>query len=396
LIPFIATSQDALRSSLAGQEMAEIRKRELENERFNVKLGPVSLRLSAHADIEATDNVRASENNTQADVVFRPQMNIFSVWRVTEKNSLTLGLGVGYAKYLNAREYDNLYLSPDTAFSFDIYVEDVVINLHDRFQYTQDVTVDPTISGIGSLSRFENTAGVQATWDLNKAFVSVGYDHRNFISAERKFDHLTHIAELFTSAIGFQLQPTTQLGLEIGGGLIDYQKNILQDNQHVAIGPFLRSQLSEYSTVRIGVGYVAYFLDALTPTNAPDTKTAFYIEASLQQRLGSLVTHTFAVSRTVQSGIASELLDLWRIQDSASWNILRNFGVSTAVSYEHGVQEGIGGETLDRYGASVSLSHVLTDHATAGLGYQFYFKNSDVAGRGYLQNRLVLNVAYTF
>lgn len=389
-------AQDALRSSMAGQEMAEARRLAAANQKFNVKLGPVSLRFTANMAVEATDNVRAVQTNTQPDLILRPQLNVFSLWRVTEKNNLTLGLGLGYHKYLHATEYDSLFLTPDTDLSFDIYVGDVAINLHDRFDYTQDVTSDPTISGTGSLSRYENTVGIRTVWDLNKAFISATYDHRNLIATDPANEYLTHAAELFSSTVGFQLQPTLQAGVELSGGLLDYSQMVLPDNQHAALGLFGSAQISEYTLLRLAGGYVSYFMDATASTNSPGNRAAFYFEGSLRQRVSDLLTHTLTFGRSVQSGMTSQLVDLWRVNYSATWNLLLKTGLNTTLSYEHGVQPGAGGETLDRFGAGFTLSRLVTEHSTANLGYQFYYKDSDAAGRDYLQNRLVLSMAYTF
>jgi len=401
--------------SLAGQDMAERRKYALSQQHFNVLLGPVGLRFNTSLGLEATDNVYLRDNDRQADLIIRPQFNMFSAWRVTEKNTLTLGLGVGYAKYLNATEYDSLLISPDTDLSFDLYVGDFVINFHDRFDYSQDVSSDPTVSDTGGLSRFENTAGVLVTWDLNKAVLTFGYDHRNFIATEPQDDRLTHSAELFTVSAGLKLRPTILTGLELGGGLIDYgipssnNQLPLQDNQHIAIGPFLSSQLSEYTTLRLSGGYVIYDVDpypaSLTSqpgfgylTNVPSQIDAFYAYVSLRQRAGNLVSHTFSFGRSLQIGLASDLVDVWRVQDTANWNLLRKTSVATTVSYEHARTSAVSstGETLDRYGFGITLGRRLTEKMSGTLGYQFYLKNSDLANSDYLQNRLVLNLVYTF
>lgn len=396
VLPALLPAQEALRISLAGQSMAERRKYELSQQRFNVKLGPVAMRLSSNLGVEATDNVFATENNPRADLSVRPQMNLFSVWRVTEKNSLSLGLGLGYRKYVRTTEYDSLFISPDTDLSFDLYVGDFAINFHDRFDYSQDVSSDPTVSGTGSLNRFENTAGVQVIWDLNKALLTFGYDHRDFIAIKSQFEQLTHSAELFTTTAGFRLQPTLQVGLEVGGGFLDYQRQVLQDNQHIAAGPYVIAQVSEYTSVRLGGGYVFYSLDTYGNTALSSQTDAVYFDGSVRQRLGSLITHTLSFGRTVQSGIASDLVDVWRVQDTAMWNLLRKTSLSTTVSYEHAKTSTTQGETLDRYGFGVTLGHTLTKRMSGTLGYQFYLKNSDRANSDYLQNRLVLNLAYTF
>jgi hypothetical protein len=158
-----AGAQEAFRASLAGQDAAEAKKRTLANQRFNLRLGPVSMRFQAGLASEVTDNVRNASTDEQADLSLRPQINTVAVWPVTPRNTLSFSMGLGYAKYLNATEYDGLFIAPGSDVALDLYVQDMVINFHDRFSFSQDVTGDPTVSGIGSLDRFENTVGVGAT-----------------------------------------------------------------------------------------------------------------------------------------------------------------------------------------------------------------------------------------
>ena len=123
-----------------------------------MQLGPVSLRFQSTLEVEANDNVRLAADHPQADLIFRPQVNALGVWQVTEKNRLSLSLGVGYAKYINTPGFDGLFLTPGSDLSFDVYVKDFVINFHDRFSYSQDVSYDPTVSGIGSAKKSLGTS----------------------------------------------------------------------------------------------------------------------------------------------------------------------------------------------------------------------------------------------
>jgi hypothetical protein len=68
-----ARAQEAVRSSMAGQDAAEDRKRAA-REKFNVQLGPVSLRFQSTFEVEANDNVRLAADHPQADLIFRPQV----------------------------------------------------------------------------------------------------------------------------------------------------------------------------------------------------------------------------------------------------------------------------------------------------------------------------------
>jgi hypothetical protein len=411
-------AQEAFRISLAGQQAAEQRKLALEQEKLNIKLGPVGLRFTGGLTVNATDNVFAREDDERADLFVRPAVSLFSLWRLSERNALTFGMGLGYTKYVKTTQYDSLFISPDTDLSLDVYAGDFVINFHDRFSYSQDVSSDPTISGTGSLNRFENMIGTAVTWDLNKVVLTAGYDHTDFIATESEFEHLTHTADLFTAAARFIVTPTFAAGLEIGGGRLDYNEEVLQDNQHIAAGPFVMAQLSEYTQVRLAGGYVTYDLARYANTysevittnvvegmevyttnlvsSLPSHNDAFYFNGSVRSRLGSLLVHTLTFGRVVQSGIASDLVDLWYVRSSGSWNLFRKTSLTTSLSYEHATTSKTAGETLDRYGFGFTLSRPLTRRVTGSAGYQFFFKNSDLAGSDYLQNRLVLNVVYTF
>lgn len=394
-----ATAQEALRYSLSGQDMAEARKRQLENEKFSVNWGPVGLRFTANLGIDATDNVKYTENNPQSDLIFRPQVTAFSRWRVSEQNTLTVSMGLGYAKYINTTEYDSFEITPNTAVSFDIYAGEFLINLHDRFNYSDDVSSSPTVSGTGSIPHYENTVGIRAIWDMNP-FIIASYDHQNYISTDRRYDYLTHSSELFTTDVGLQWRPEVSFGVELAGGLMDYTQPLSQDNQHVSVGAFVKAQMSDYTSFRISGGYVAYFVDTLGFTNATSNFNAVYVDASLSQRLGKLLSHTLGISRSLQSELGNQLgtqlVEMWRFYHSASWNIIRNTGVSTSLSYEHGTESGFFGETFDRYGAGITFSRQLTKTLTGSAGYQFYLKNSDRNGSSYMNNRLVLNLSYAF
>jgi hypothetical protein len=396
-----AWAQDAFRASLAGQAVAEAKKQALENQRYNVKLGPVSLRLEGQLGLEATDNVRYTGNeNAESDLIIRPKLNMTTLWRVTEKNSLNLTLGVGYDKYVRTTDYDGMYISPGSDLSFDMYVEDFIINLHSRFSYLQDVTGDPTISGTGQFSRFENTSGVRTTWDLNKAVLTAGYDHQIYDPTDPLYSRYSRSSELGTVSALFQIQPAFFAGLEAGAGITTYDDPTQPNYNHVSVGPLFSVRLSEYTKVRLAGGYVMYFIDATT--TMPSTQVnAYYFDLTFQQRLGSTLSHSVSVGRQIQSGSFSSVTDQYYARYSANWRLFRKTGLSASLSYQNisdynFVQSGAIGEKIGYYGLGLALSRPITRHLTGSLGYQFYLKDSNVNLNDYTQNRLALNLIYAF
>ena len=79
--------------------------------------------------------------------------------------------------------------------AFDIFVGDFRINFHDRLSLQQDPMAEIALSNVADYGRFENTVGVSVLWDLNKAVVTLGYDHYNYVSTDSDFDYLDRNAE---------------------------------------------------------------------------------------------------------------------------------------------------------------------------------------------------------
>lgn len=396
LIASCASGQEAFRASLAGQDAAEAKKRALANQRFNLRLGPVSMRFQAGLATEVTDNVRNASTDEQPDLSFRPMVSTVAVWPVTTKNTLSFSMGLGYAKYLHATEYDGLFIAPGSDVSLDLYVQDMIINFHDRFSFSQDVTGDPTVSGIGGLDRFENITGVGVTWDLNKMLVSAGYDYAVYIPTEDLYANQNRGSHLFNASSALVINPTTLAGLQTFGGLTDYDESLYSDNQHVGVGGFVNAQLSEYSRLRASAGYLNYFFDpSLSVTNSQKLD-GVYLDLSFNQRVNAYFIHNISIGRQLQAGYSSDAVELIYCRHAAVWQLFRRTSVTTTLTYEYFKENRQQPEKGSRYGAGLGLSRSLTRRLTGSLHYAFYFKDSDVDANDYTQNRLVLDFSYRF
>jgi outer membrane protein assembly factor BamA len=92
----------------------------------------------------------------------------------------------------------------------------------------------------------------------------------------------------------------------------------------------------------------------------------------------------------------SNTLDTYYARLNMRWNVLRKFSLSTPLFYEHATESRVDGETLQRYGAAVSVGRRITRKLSGSVGYQFFMNESDRPGRDYVQNRLVFDFAYSF
>ena len=404
-------AQDAIRPSLAGEASAEARRQSLDRIPYNLLVGPVRFRVSATAGLEYNDNINIAEVNTQEDFIFRPNVNLNMMWPVTQLNTLRFDIGLGYAFYLDHSENntDSVLLTPGSQLSFDVFVGDFRINFHDRFSLEQDPIGEPQLSGVVDYGRFQNSAGVSVLWDLNKAVLTLGYDHFNFIATNDDFDYLDRNAEQLSGSLSFAATSTTGVGIEGSYVFTNYDRDVLNDSNTFSAGAFVETQLTNYVKLRVAGGYQMIDSDgdvlALGPFpdgsfvffNDDRDLNDFYINALLSHRINSAITQRLSVGHEAQLGVNSNYIKLNYARHTATWNVINRTLLSTELFYEDAEDSGgFVDEHLHRYGGALSLGYQLTRHVTLGARYQFTKKDSDVPFRDYTQNRVSIDGTYSF
>ncbi len=269
-------AQDAIRPSLAGEASAEARRQSIDKIPYNLQLGPMKLRFSATLGFEYNDNVNLSEDASaflpgpfgpvlvtteqQSDFIIRPQLNINTLWPITQLNTLRLDVGIGYAFYMDHSEYNTngLLINPGSQLSFDIFVGDFRINIHDRFSLEQDPVAEVGLSNVADYGRFQNTAGISVLWDLNAAVVTLGYDHYNYHLDRGSFRYLDRKADMVNGSIAITPNSTMSVGLE--GAYVNtyYDQHVMNDSQTFSGGVFFETQITPNLKLRLAGGYQEY------------------------------------------------------------------------------------------------------------------------------------------
>ena len=398
LIPSLR-AQDAVRPSLAGEAAAEARHQSVEQIPYNLLAGPVRFLFSITTGIEYNDNINLSQTDQQSDVIIRPQFNIDAIWPVTQLNTLKLDLGLGYSFYLDHSNADTnaVLISPGSQLSFDIFVQDFRINIHDRFSLQQDPVAELQLSNVVDYGRFENTAGVSVLWDLNKAVLTFGYDHYTYISTTSDFDYLDRNAEELTASAYFALTTTTGGGLETSAVYNYYGQDVLNDSTSYTVGPFVETQITNYLKLRVSAGYQAINFDSGGLVTDSSDVSDYYANILLSHRINASISQTISAGHEAQLGVNSNFIELNYIRHTATWNIINRTLLTTELFYEDGDDSGgIFGEHIQRYGGAIAFGYQFTQHITLGLRYQYTQKQSDQPFRDYKQNRVSLDGTYSF
>jgi hypothetical protein len=234
-------------------------------------------------------------------------------------------------------------------------------------------------------------------WDLSKLIVSFGYSHFTFSSSIPEFDYINRSSDLVFARAGFQTSSTTAIGLEATGGLNDYNQNIrLGDSSTYSAGLFATWQVTSKLRVSPRVGYVNYSFDPSVQTSGNDAN-AYYFNIGVNHQISEFVSYSLEAGRESQLGVNTDYLQLIFIRAQAAWNIIRKVGILTDLFYENGKETRISsGESYDRFGAAITLSHQFTEKLSTHLTYRFTKKDSTIPLRGYYQNTLLLGLNYRF
>jgi hypothetical protein len=400
----VSRAQEALRMSLAGSEAAEARRKAASTlGYYNLRLGPTAWNFNAGLGLEANDNIQLESVAPRSDLIFRPEINTRMVWPLTDRNSLNLALGVGYSAYMRYSQYDRFFVTPGSEISFNLYVGDVWFNFHDRASILENSYQDPTVVGSANYYQLENALGVEGTWDLNRVVTRAGYDHVNYITIQGSQSSGAPpdgYSEVFTASSGYRVRPGIVAGVEAGGSLIHYSSvsasQTFTDATDWNLGGFCEAQLSQHMAARASVGYTEFVPEPFGTNQNLQILGGIYAQLSLTHRLNRLLDYSISGGRTLSSTFYGGTVVLVDARMALNWNILRKITLSTAFEYEHGTQAYSTSEVFDRYGPSVSLARRITTKLSASLGYQYYWRGSNLPDRDYSNNILRLDLTYRF
>ena len=373
---------------------------------YNLTVGPTRWKFGAGLGMEYTDNVSLSSSGKESDFSFRPQANTEMLWPITDKNSLNFNVGVGYAAYVKRTDLDRIFVTPGSELSFDLYVGDVWVNLHDRFSITEDSFQDPTVSGTGDYARLENAVGASALWDLNKVILRLGYDHVDYISLISNSSVPDGQSEIFSGSAGYVIKPDMQVGIELGGGLLSYSgANAPPKATQWSAGTFFDTQVSDHIHFRGSVGYTVYSPDsdsASGGTNAAPKKefSGVYAQVAISHQLNDRIDYSLSGGRSLSFAFFGGTIDLYFARLQANWKIMQKVTIGTSLDYEHGSQvaqvQGPGDETFDRYSGGITLGRAITKKLSGSIGYRFLWRRSDLSGQEYTANVASVNLNYAF
>ena len=131
-------AQEGLRNSMAGDAATAARRLQPESLPFTFKSGDFRLLVTPSVGLDFNDNVRLTPSKPESDFILRPMLEFGVNYPITQRNLLNLKIGIGYDYYFDHDELSTWRAQSGSEVSFDVAFSDFLINLHDRFSYSQD------------------------------------------------------------------------------------------------------------------------------------------------------------------------------------------------------------------------------------------------------------------
>ena len=420
-LPAGASAQEAVRNTLAAQAAAETHPISLESMPYTFKTGDFRLLLAPSLGMDWNDNINLSRSDALQDYIVEPMLKLDASYPVTQVNLLRLDVGVGYDEYLEHNNYSNWQVNSGSQLSFDTYIKDILINLHDRFDYSQDPAGQAVVAGTGEYAVAHNVVGVTGSWNPKDMNMSLGYDHQNVMTPAGSFQSQDSSSELIDGRVGWRFLPNATAGVEGTYSLTSYDQAILNNSAAYTAGVYGDWQPGSYFKVEPRAGYVIYDFQQtsqsaetfeFTPTGAPivmltgkpirtSDLNSWYADLTLSHDITRSLKYALSVGHEIQAGIQSDAIEDSYLRPSATWKIAKNLDLRGSFSYEHG-QNGTGNiagnlsENFDWYTGSVEINRQLTKKLRVGVNSRVTFRSSTTEALGYTQALVGLQMAYAF
>ncbi len=375
---------------------------------YNIKIGRIPFVLSGGVDFEFSDNIFHDNAHRRADLEIIPRLDLSGAVRLGSAATLTMGVGVGYIKYLAGTQDDRFLttasLSPNTGLSFDFKVANFIISVYDQPSVPQFQTDSSTQRNPVQYNQFQNSAGVSLLWNVNsKANVSVRYGHTNSISLTSNGSNSDGSTDSFLASLSCQLGDYLGVGLEAGAEYQKYNSEFLNGGATYHAGPTMSYELSRYLHLRASAGYQTGSYDNGGAVQDNSSLGTYYANVAISNNLNSHFNHSLSFGREAQVGAFSNFTTTEYVSYSAQFDLINGVSMGASASFQD-IQEsgGLFAEHFQTFSVGIYCGLNLTKRITLSLGYTFTKRSapneqgSQAGSLDYDENRVSLHMGYAF
>lgn len=410
--PTALRAQERLRTA-AGRLQIE----SFKNPEAFFRVGPLQELLIGSAGFDFTDNSSLSHTGKISRLRFFEGLTLDTIWVLSDLNQLEFSFGgqLNEDFYGNGKSVLSIGITPDSLVQFQLAAGDFLFHFYDHFSYVQDPTSDPTTANTTYLNSLTNTIGAKVDADFNLAILSLSadytYNNRSGSNPEGgSGSSLTGTRNSFRvgPSISFRLSPTVLYGIEgslsrntgstsgstVGSGNIN----------GLSVGPFIRGELSRFTDINFGVG--ANLLDA-----KPSQPPTYYFDAVVRHQFNPNWQVILTGSHDILFSTGTDLTEQFEFRGATQFNVTRFItfttspfvdigkiltGGSSATSVSGVLVPSLVRGNFKQYGIQAGFAWTPRKHLSASLNYQFTRRDAEASVDSYSQNRIILQINYTF
>lgn len=400
-----ARAQEGLTDAMANEAANEARAKQ-EGPEYTIKSGDFRLLLQPAVSAQFNDNINCTSSGKQDDFIILPDLGVIMSYPLSQRNLLQLNVTIGYSDYVKHPTLSSFYLQSGSALSFDVYIKDILINVHDSFSYIQNSSQNAQVAGTATYGTFQNTAGLSGDWSLRYVDFTVGFDHGNIIATTSQFSDTDNSTESGYAHVGYKLNSKTTAGVETTISYTGYEQNTLNDSTSYSAGVYGDWRPDAFLHVEPRVGYAYNQFNNTSQALQTSSQGSWYADLSISHDITRSLSYSIDAGRNVGLGVQSDANEYWYANGSITWKLIRNFSLTPSFFYQHGTQ-GMGStilagapnllpqaENYDWYGGSIGFSYAITKRFEMGWNYSITQRTSNLAGRGYTQNVIGVSLSY--
>jgi hypothetical protein len=402
-----ARAQEGLTDALANDSSRQTFQKLDQSPDYTYKSGDFRMLITPSLSLQWNDNINCTETNRQDDLILLPTLGVTMSYPLTDRNLLQVSFVTGYNDYLFHQNLSSYYLQSGSGLSFDMYVKDIRINLHDQFSYEQIASQQPTVSGTGSYGTFQNSAGLSGEWDLKNVTFTLGYDHQTTMATSSQFDDSDSSTESGYARAGYKWNSKFTTGVESTAAYTYYDENVLNDNTTYSFGVYGDWQPDTAFHVQPRAGYTIDEFAQTSQSLQNSTVNSWYADLNISQEITHSVSYSLDVGHQVSPAAQSDVNEDWYANSSITWKFIRGLTFQTSFSYQHGNQgEGttligppsnnnlVANEIYDWYSGGLTVSHDITRRLGLSVNYGITERSSSIQNRGYTQNLVGVLLTY--
>ena len=369
----------------------------------SMRVGPVLLNPGAYLGVTFDNNINTSQDNPKSDTSIHAGVSLGFDWPATENSHVQLASQFGYVTYLEHTRSDSIEIAPNSALTWNITFKDgTILTLYDQFDYSDEVITLPSVAGLNSLPRLENTLGAKVVWSPNKWQLEADLSHGDFLSTDSTFNYLNRGSEYLTLRGAWGFANSTQAGMELSASETDYQLSSQSDSTSYSLGPYINWSVTKFITLNISGGPTIYRFDAAGPFQPASTLTSYYFDFSLSHQLTDFITQQLTTQRSVSLGYekGNQYTELLSIAYSLNWIATRNANMDLTLTYENGyqplAQPSTEIENFHRIGISTGASYRLTEKLNGSVNFSHWDRASNISGNNYTEDSISFQMNYSF